>query len=164
MTRWWPKKSGKAKTCSHYITNIQLTNNKWILWLCSAYSVLVIASLVDCYQTFERSFCLDVYPGEGKTFLRTRWYLLNDIASCLKIYRSEYFESQLWQSRDSVPPNNDPTRWSLGQSVRRRLRNPYFPFGYFRLLSDAVLTELPISAAVLPLKAVCVLPRLSLCV
>jgi len=37
-----------------------------------------------------------------------------------------------------MPQINDPTRWSLGQSVRRRLRNPYLPFGYFRLLSDVV--------------------------
>ena len=51
-------------------------------------------------------------------------------------------------------------RHSMCQSAfRRRLWNPYLHFGYFRLLSD-VLSELPISAAALPLKAVFVLPIL----
>ena len=62
-------------------------------------------------------------------------------------------------SKDSVPPSNDPTRWSLGQSVRRQIRNPYLLLGYFRLISDFELTEQTISPAAWQLKAVCVLPH-----
>jgi len=86
-----------------------------------------------------------MFTMERETVLRTSWYLLNDIASCLRIYHSEYFESQL-------PPSNGPHK-VIPRSVRRRLRNPYLPFGYFRILSDVVLTLLQ----ALPLKAVCVL-------
>ena len=34
------------ETCSHYMTNIQLTNNKYFLYLCSNCSILFVAS--DC--------------------------------------------------------------------------------------------------------------------